>query len=142
MYTLISFVVPFLLFGLPIFDTCFAFIRRIAHGQSPMHADRSHVHHRLIDMGFSQKQAVAVLYIISAILGLSAVVLTTIGVVRAMLFLLALCAAGGVAGKLYLDRTNHGEQPPPTGSSRVAKPRQSRPMESGNYFGEEDQSDK
>ena len=54
-------------------------------------------------MGFTQKQAVAVLYIISAILGLSAVVLTTIGVVRAMLFLLALCAAGGVAGKLYLD---------------------------------------
>ena len=49
-YTIISFAVPFLMLGLPIFDTCFAFIRRIAHGQSPMHADRSHVHHRLIDM--------------------------------------------------------------------------------------------
>lgn len=141
-YTIISFAVPFLMLGLPIFDTCFAFIRRIAHGQSPMHADRSHVHHRLIDMGFSQKQAVAVLYIISAILGLSAVVLTTIGVVRAMLFLLALCAAGAVAGKLYLDRTGGGEPSPSSGSSRVAKPRQSHPMESGNYFGEEDQSDK
>ena len=141
-YTIISFAVPFLMLGLPIFDTCFAFIRRIAHGQSPMHADRSHVHHRLIDMGFSQKQAVAVLYIISAILGLSAVVLTTIGVVRAMLFLLALCAAGAVAGKLYLDRTSGSEPSPSSGSSRVAKPRQSHPMESGNYFGEEDQSDK
>ncbi len=141
-YAIISFAVPFLMLGLPIFDTCFAILRRVSHGQSPMSPDRGHIHHRLIDMGFSQKQAVAVLYIISAILGLSAVVLTTIGVVRAMLFLLALCAAGGVAGKLYLDRTNHGEQPPPTGSSRVAKPRQSHPMESGNYFGEEDQSDK
>ena len=141
-YTIISFAVPFLMLGLPIFDTCVAFIRRIAHGQSPMHADRSHVHHRLIDMGFSQKQAVAVLYIISAILGLSAVVLTTIGVVRAMLFLLALCAAGAVAGKLYLDRTSDSEPSPSSGSSRVAKPRQSHPMESGNYFGEEDQSDK
>ena len=141
-YSKLSFAVPFLMLGLPIFDTCFAFIRRIAHGQSPMHADRSHVHHRLIDMGFSQKQAVAVLYIISAILGLSAVVLTTIGVVRAMLFLLALCAAGAVAGKLYLDRTGGGEPSPSSGSSRVAKPRQSHPMESGNYFGEEDQSDK
>ena len=141
-YAIISFAVPFLMLGLPIFDTSFAFIRRIAHGQNPMHADRSHVHHRLIDMGFSQKQAVAVLYIISAILGLSAVVLTTIGVVRAMLFLLALCAAGAVAGKLYLDRTGGGEPSPSSGSSRVAKPRQSHPMESGNYFGEEDQSDK
>lgn len=96
-YTMISFVVPFLLFGLPIFDTCFAFVRRIAHGQSPMHADRSHVHHRLIDMGFSQKQAVAVLYVITAILGLSAVVLTTSGATKAMLLLLSLCVAGAVA---------------------------------------------
>lgn len=101
MYTLISFVVPFLLFGLPIFDTCFAFIRRIAHGQSPMHADRSHVHHRLIDMGFSQKQAVAVLYVITAILGLSAVVLTTSGAMKAMLLLMAFCVAGAVALSIF-----------------------------------------
>ncbi len=101
MYTLISFVVPFLLFGLPIFDTCFAFIRRIAHGQSPMHADRSHVHHRLIDMGFSQKQAVAVLYVITAILGLSAVVLTTSGATKAMLLLMAFCVAGAVALSIF-----------------------------------------
>ena len=101
-YTIISFAVPFLMLGLPIFDTCFAFLRRIAHGQSPMKPDRSHVHHRLIDMGFSQKQAVAVLYIISAILGLSAVVLTTSGELKAMLLLLALCAAGAVAGRIFL----------------------------------------
>lgn len=106
----ISFAVPFLMLGLPIFDTTFAILRRLAHGQSPMSPDRGHIHHRLIDMGFSQKQAVAVLYIISAILGLSAVVLTTIGVVRAMLFLLALCAAGTVSGKLFLDRISHGEK--------------------------------
>lgn len=101
-YAIISFAVPFLMLGLPIFDTAFAFIRRIAHGQSPMHADRSHVHHRLIDMGFSQKQAVAVLYIISAILGLSAVVLATTNAIKAMLVLLALCAAGAVAGRIFI----------------------------------------
>jgi len=100
-YAIISFAVPFLMLGLPIFDTAFAFIRRIAHGQSPMHADRSHVHHRLIDMGFSQKQAVAVLYVISAILGLSAVVLATTNALKAMLVLLALCAAGAVAARIY-----------------------------------------
>lgn len=112
MYTLISFVVPFLLFGLPIFDTCFAFIRRIAHGQSPMHADRSHVHHRLIDMGFSQKQAVAVLYVITAILGLSAVVLTASGAVKAMLLLFAFCVAGAVALSVFYGahRPRRGER--------------------------------
>ena len=60
-YTIISFVVPFLMLGLPIFDVCFAVVRRVSHGQSPMKPDRGHVHHRLIDMGFSQKQAVGVL---------------------------------------------------------------------------------
>lgn len=113
-YTLISFVVPFLMLGLPIFDTCFAFIRRIAHGQSPMHADRSHIHHRLIDMGLNQKQAVAVLYVISAILGLSAVVLTTIGSLRAMLLLFAMCIAGSMSIVLVLrgGEKKPGGEPP------------------------------
>ena len=106
-YNVISFAVPFLMLGLPIFDTCSAIVRRVSHGQSPMTADRSHIHHELIDMGFSQKQAVAVLYIISAILGLSAVVLTTSGEVRAMMFLMALCAAGAVGWRIYLNSKLH-----------------------------------
>ena len=89
-YAVISFVVPFLILGLPIFDTMFAIIRRISHGQNPMAPDRSHVHHRLIDMGLNQKQAVAVLYVMSAILGLSAVVLATSGEIKAILCLMAL----------------------------------------------------
>ena len=101
-HMIISFAVPFLMLGLPIFDTCFAILRRVAKGQSPMSPDRGHIHHRLIDMGFTQKQAVAVLYVISAILGLSAVVLTTNGIVKAMLFLMALCVAGGIAARVYL----------------------------------------
>ena len=139
-YTIISFAAPFLMLGLPIFDTCFAILRRLAKGQSPMAPDRGHIHHRLIDMGFSQKQAVAMLYVISAILGLSAVVLTTIGAVRAMLFLLALCVAGALAGKLYLDHNNNGGG---QNSSRPASP-PSRTQIAGNdnFFGEEDRSDK
>ena len=103
-YAVISFVVPFLILGLPIFDTAFAFIRRIAHGQSPMHADRSHIHHRLIDMGLNQKQAVATLYVISAILGLSAVVLTTGGEQRAMLLFAALCIVAVVAARVVFPK--------------------------------------
>lgn len=103
-YAVISFAVPFLILGLPIFDTAFAFIRRIAHGQSPMHADRGHIHHRLIDMGLSQKQAVATLYVISAMLGLSAVVLTTGGEQKAMLFFLALCIVAAVAARVVFPK--------------------------------------
>lgn len=103
-YAVISFVVPFLILGLPIFDTSFAFIRRIAHGQSPMHADRGHIHHRLIDMGLSQKQAVATLYVIAAILGLSAVVLTTGGEQRAMLFFVTLCIVAVVAARVVFPK--------------------------------------
>ncbi len=93
-YAMISFAVPFLVVGLPLFDICFAVIRRLAKGQSPMHADRGHVHHRLIDMGFSQKQAVAISYLISAVLGMLAVVLTDKGHARALIILIALIIIG------------------------------------------------
>ena len=108
-YAVISFVVPFLILGLPIFDTTFAFFRRLAHGQSPMRADRGHIHHRLIDMGLNQKQAVATLYVISAILGLSAVVLTTGGEQRAILLFAALCIAGAVAARLVFPQEIRAE---------------------------------
>lgn len=116
-YTIISFVVPFLMLGLPIFDVCFAVVRRVSHGQSPMQPDRGHVHHRLIDMGFSQKQAVGVLYVISAILGLSAVVLTAGGADKAMIFLLAMAAAAAIAWRVFLpggphDKAGEPEQAP------------------------------
>ena len=143
-YAIISFAVPFLVLGLPIFDTCFAILRRLARGQSPMAPDRGHIHHRLIDMGFTQKQAVAVLYLISAILGLSAVVLTTNNAMKAMLFLLALCMAGAFGGRLYLSHSDSGG----SGAAGEAKGRQHRPPSktqiagNDNFFGEEDRSDK
>lgn len=92
-YAIISFVVPFLVVGLPLFDTAFAFLRRLLSGRNPMSPDRGHFHHRLIDMGFSQKQAVAVAYAISGILGLSAVVITTNGEIRAFILITAVLAA-------------------------------------------------
>jgi len=96
-YAVISFLVPFIILGLPIFDTTVAFTRRILKGQSPMTADRSHIHHKLIDMGLNQKQAVATLYIVSGVLGLSAVMLTTSGGGKAALFILALVLCGIIA---------------------------------------------
>ncbi len=95
-YAIISFAVPFLVVGLPLFDTAFAFCRRIFTGKNPMSPDRGHVHHRLIDMGLSQKQAVAVLYSISAVLGLAAVVITTSGEIKALILMLAFCVAAAI----------------------------------------------
>lgn len=87
-YAVISFAVPLLILGLPLFDASFAMIRRMATGKSPMVADRGHLHHRLIDMGFSQKQTVFILYAISGVLGISAVLLAESGILRALLLLI------------------------------------------------------
>ena len=73
----LSFLIPMSIFGLPLFDTLFAIFRRLIHGQAPWHADRGHIHHRLIDLGFNQKQSVHILYAISGMLGLSAVLFTS-----------------------------------------------------------------
>lgn len=106
-YAMISFAVPFLVLGLPLFDICFAVIRRLAKGQSPMHADRGHVHHRLIDMGFSQKQAVMISYLITVVLGICAVVLTDKGEIQALIFLVALVLVGILGLQLFLINRHH-----------------------------------
>ncbi len=75
LHAIITFFVPLLALALPLADTIFAFVRRILHGQSPFKADKGHFHHRLLAMGLNQKQVVAVLYGISAVLGLLAVLM-------------------------------------------------------------------
>lgn len=75
LHAMITFLVPLLALAVPLADTTFAFFRRIIHGQSPFHADKGHFHHRLLALGLNQKQAVAVLYGVSAVLGLIAVLL-------------------------------------------------------------------
>ncbi len=87
-YAVISFAVPLLILGLPLFDALFAMIRRILSGKSPMVADRGHLHHRLYDMGFSQKQTVFILYAISGVLGIAAILLAEQRFLRAMLLMI------------------------------------------------------
>ncbi len=76
MNSLIALLTPVAVFGLPILDTAFAFIRRILQGRSPFSADRGHLHHRFIDMGFTQKQTVFIMYTISSALGIAAILLS------------------------------------------------------------------
>ena len=95
-YAVVSFAVPFLVLALPLFDTSFAFLRRLVKGQNPMSPDRGHFHHRLLDMGLSQKQAVFVLYAVSVLLGLAAVVITTSDEIRAIILIIAVVVAAGI----------------------------------------------
>ena len=99
-YAVISFAVPFLILGLPIFDTASAIMRRLMEGRNPMSPDRGHVHHRLVDMGFNVKQAVAILYAISGTLGLAAVILTTSGEAKAMILILAVILVMALGGRI------------------------------------------
>ncbi|MDL2273522.1 undecaprenyl/decaprenyl-phosphate alpha-N-acetylglucosaminyl 1-phosphate transferase [Oscillospiraceae bacterium OttesenSCG-928-G22] len=137
-YAIISFAVPFLILGLPIFDTVAAVFRRIKLKKSPMSADRGHVHHKLIDMGFSQKQSVAILYVLSTILGLTAVVLTASGEVRAMVLILAVLVIGFVGARLVFSKNGkagdagepaNAPEPSPDSATNTAQSEETEPRE-------------
>ncbi|MBE7031783.1 MAG: undecaprenyl/decaprenyl-phosphate alpha-N-acetylglucosaminyl 1-phosphate transferase [Ruminococcaceae bacterium] len=89
MYALISIAVPVLILGLPIFDTLFAIMRRIAKKKPIMSPDRGHLHHRLLDMGFSQRQTVTILYTLTSILCLTAVVMSLKDAMRGLILVFA-----------------------------------------------------
>lgn len=74
--TTLAMAVPILALGLPIFDTTFAILRRAKNKRPIMEADKGHLHHRLLSLGLCQKRAVLVLYLISSLLGVSAVLLS------------------------------------------------------------------
>ena len=89
MSAVISFAVPILILGLPIFDTLFAIARRALTGKPIMSPDRGHLHHRLLDMGFSQRRVVTILYTLTAVLCLTAVVISIKGYTRGLILILA-----------------------------------------------------
>ena len=94
-YTLVVVVAPLIVLGLPVIDTIIAILRRIIKGKSIkaiMKADKGHLHHKLLNMGFSQKEAVLVMYAITAALGLFAIVLLESGIWKAISFLILVIA--------------------------------------------------
>ncbi len=68
--TIVAVAIPVVSFGLPILETTISLIRRFISGQPLFAADREHIHHKLLERGLSQKQAVIVLYGVSAACGL------------------------------------------------------------------------
>lgn len=74
----IALLAPILGISVPIFDTTFAIFRRWMNGQKISSADRGHLHHRLLDKGYSQRKAVIILYSVSAFYGVLAILLSNI----------------------------------------------------------------
>lgn len=94
-YTAIVIIAPIIVLALPIFDTLFAIVRRIIKGKSIkaiLKPDKGHLHHRLMQKGYTQKQAVLIMYGITAILGMFAIILLESGIWKALSFALLICA--------------------------------------------------
>lgn len=104
-YATISIAIPLLVLGLPLFDTIFAIIRRVGTKKPIMEADRGHLHHRLMDLGLSQRQAVIIMYILSGTLGLAAIVLADKGFFSAILLIIAV-AVFIIGGARYITSIN------------------------------------
>lgn len=62
----LSSALPLLLLGVPIIDTLMVMTRRLLSGHSPFKADRKHIHHRLLSLGFDHHEAVMVIYLAQA----------------------------------------------------------------------------
>jgi UDP-GlcNAc:undecaprenyl-phosphate GlcNAc-1-phosphate transferase len=90
--TLFATVIPVMILALPIFDTLFAIVRRMVNKKPIMQADKGHLHHRIMAMGFGQRRTVLALYSISAIMGVAGILWSSEMKLEALaLFLVASC---------------------------------------------------
>lgn len=91
--TMFSLVVPVIILGVPISDTIFAIIRRIVNKQPISSADKSHLHHCLLRFGFSHRDTVLIIYAMSSVFGLAAILFST-STLWGSLIILALLTLG------------------------------------------------
>ena len=88
--TIVAVAIPVVSFGLPILETALSVLRRFIAGKPLFSADREHIHHKLLERGFSHRQVVIVLYAVSAMFGLLSLFLlwpggSSVGLVLAVL---------------------------------------------------------
>lgn len=106
--TAISLFIPVVILGIPIFDTFLAIGRRFLSRQPIFKADQHHLHHRLLELGFSHRQTVLVIYGVNLCLGFSAVVLVFLATNQAVVLLLALASVTFFAANKLGMVTWHG----------------------------------
>lgn len=96
--TIVAVAIPLLAFSVPVFDTGFAVVRRFISGKPLFAGDREHVHHKLLERGWSQRRVVLVLYGVCALFGLLALLFVSDGSGRLIGFVLAVVAVSVVFG--------------------------------------------
>jgi UDP-GlcNAc:undecaprenyl-phosphate GlcNAc-1-phosphate transferase len=106
--TFVAVAIPVVSFGLPILETLLSILRRLISGRPVFTADREHIHHKLLQMGFSHRQVVIVLYAVSAIFAMLSLFLlwptgSTLGLV------LAVVGTGVWLGVQHLNYIEFGE---------------------------------
>jgi len=97
--TALTLLVPLIAVGVPVLDTCLAILRRSVRRTHLFQADREHLHHRLLRIGLSQRQAVGVLYWASIFLALTAICLRELSPQQGILLLAVASVAGGLLFK-------------------------------------------
>ncbi|MBA7632752.1 Undecaprenyl-phosphate alpha-N-acetylglucosaminyl 1-phosphate transferase [subsurface metagenome] len=95
--TAVTLMVPLVALGIPTYDTLLAIFRRLLKRKSIFIADKKHLHHRLLDMGLSHREAVLLVYFVSIYLGIMGYLFTLIPL-RYAFILLILLAMGTFAG--------------------------------------------
>jgi len=95
--TAVAILIPMVALGLPIADTLLAMLRRALRHRPLFSADRAHIHHKLIDLGLTQRQAVLILYGASILLGGTALLLTVASNLQSAVILVAMALLGFVA---------------------------------------------
>lgn len=109
----IPIAVPALVLAVPLLDVVLAIVRRMRRGIGIAHADKEHIHHRLMDIGHSHRQAVLLMYLWSALIAGSALVVAFVDgrtLVAAILAVSVLIAT--VLPRLIRDRTPRGSDRP------------------------------
>ena len=106
--TFVAVAIPVVSFGLPILETLLSILRRLIGGRPIFTADREHIHHKLLQMGFSHRQVVIVLYAVSAMFAMLSLFLlwptgSTLGLV------LAVVGTGVWLGVQHLNYLEFGE---------------------------------
>jgi UDP-GlcNAc:undecaprenyl-phosphate GlcNAc-1-phosphate transferase len=91
--TLFSFIVPIIILGVPIFDTAFAILRRIVNKKPISAPDKSHLHHRLLALGFSHRTTVLLIYVFGIFFSINAIIFSSSALWLSIILLFALMLA-------------------------------------------------
>lgn len=78
-------LVPLTILALPLYDTASVVVIRLRNGKSPFEGDKNHYSHRLVDLGFSKKQAVLTILLTTTVCGMSALYLYQVSLTMAIL---------------------------------------------------------